>query len=113
MQRRDVLRLRDIRHAISKIREYAAEVDRSTARGTMAWDAILYNFAIIGEAAKALSDETTSLEPEADWTPAAKMRDFVIHQYTATDPLVIFGTIEHDLPKLERAVGSLLKRMEP
>jgi len=76
------------------------------------WDAILYNFAVIGEAIKALSDEVKARAPEAAWSPAAKMRDLVVHRYSATEPTIVTDTVSDDLPPLKAAVQSLLDDME-
>ena len=39
------------------------------------------NLEVIGEAAKALSDETRKRVPEVPWRRIAAMRDVLIHQY--------------------------------
>jgi uncharacterized protein with HEPN domain len=110
LQRRDVQRLKDIKEAIGRIRRYWESSDPNGAVSDMAWDAVLYNFAVVGEAVKALSAEVRELAPDADWSPAAKMRDFVIHQYPETNLDVIAATVRRDLPALEAVVDSLLER---
>ena len=113
LQHRDRLRLQDIRTAIEKIERFTNDQpDWVNDRGGLVWDAVLYNFAVIGEATKALSEETRNLAPDAEWSPAAKMRDFVIHQYSATDPLIVAGTVETDLPTLKAVVIDLLARLK-
>lgn len=112
MPRSDLDRLRDIREAIEKIERYTAEHPRWAEEELGAiWDAILYNFAIIGEAAKAISSETKSLVPDADWSPAARTRDVVIHRYPSTDPAIVVGTVDRDLPALKKAVEELINRL--
>lgn len=108
MRPRDEQRLRDIKEAINKVRSYQEALGPGGMTTTMAWEAILYNIAIIGEASKALSEEVRSQEPDVDWSPAAKMRDFVIHQYASTDLSIVAATVDEDLPRLEEAVDRLL-----
>ncbi len=109
MPRSDSFRLRDIVEAIDKIQSYAARhPDWAEEQGGLVWDAILYNLAVIGEAAKAISDETKSLAPNAEWSPAAKMRDVLIHRYSSTDPLIVAETVDKDLSVLRKAVTELL-----
>lgn len=113
MPRSDILRLRDISSAIEKIQRYASEhPDWIEARDGAVWEAVLYNFAVIGEAAKAVSDEIKMLAPDAAWSPAARMRDVVIHRYSHTDSLVVAETVDNDLPPLKAIVDDLLNRLE-
>ncbi len=110
--RGDQLRLEDIKRAISKIREYTSKgPEWLLERPNETWDAVLWNFAIIGEAVKALSQDTLQLAPEGEWEAAARMRDAVIHRYFANDPSVISSTVENDLPKLQAAVDQALSRI--
>lgn len=109
----DLLRLRDIRAAIEKIQGFTRdEPDWATSRSDVIWDAVMYNVAVIGEAVKALSQETKDLAPEADWSPAARMRDVVIHRYTSTDPVIVDETVREDLPRLLAEVVRLMEALE-
>ena len=105
---KDEQRLRDIKEAIGKARSYRGQLGPGGSMDVMVWEAILYNIAIIGEASKNLSKELRDQEPDVDWSPAAKMRDFVIHQYASTDLAIVAATVDEDLPRLEGAVDRLL-----
>ncbi|HEX2051799.1 MAG TPA: HepT-like ribonuclease domain-containing protein [Actinomycetota bacterium] len=74
------------------------------------WDAVLYNLAVIGEAIKGLSSETLTRAPEVDWRAAARMRDFLVHHYFATDRDVVANTVERDIPPLRAAIERLTQR---
>lgn len=58
----------------------------------------------IGEATKALSTDTTDAIPDIPWRAIAGMRDRTIHRYPEVDLDVLWDTIEHDLPHLERRI---------
>lgn len=110
--RGDELRLRDIKEAIDNIRRYTADSsDWLVARPNKTWDAVLWNFAVIGEAVKALSPEVQNLVPEGEWSEAARLRDAVIHRYFANDPSIIEETVARDLPALETVVDRLLDKL--
>lgn len=48
-------------------------------------DAVIRNYEIIGEAAKNLSEEFTSLHPEINWHGMAGFRDVLAHRYFGVD----------------------------
>ena len=76
----------------------------------MRQDATLRKLEIIGQAVKNLSDETRSREPEIPWKQIAGMRDKVIHDYFGVNLEIVWAAVEKELPKLEQAIGRLLKR---
>lgn len=110
--RRESHRLRDILDAIGRIDRHTGGDVPQTTREDPVWDAILYNLAVIGEAIKGLPEETQERAGEVDWSAAARMRDFIIHRYFATDPAVVGSTLEHEIPRLKAAVERLLREAE-
>lgn len=66
----------------------------------MAYDAVLRNLAVIGEAVRALSDETTSRMPEVPWAAIAGLRNVVIHEYFRVEPAVITDIVDSQLAPL-------------
>lgn len=94
----DELRLRDMPSAV----EDAAAV---IARGRAAFDAdpLLQRaaknvVAEIGEAAKLLSEATTSAIADVNWTAARRMRDLTVHRYWAVMSDILWTTLSDDLP---------------
>ena len=86
MSRSDERRLADILDAAD---ELAAVVARG--RDAFIADAILRRaterlLEIIGEAANALSDETTGRFPEIEWRDLARLRIVLAHHYQRVDP---------------------------
>ena len=104
MKRGDRERLDDIAEAITTIQAHAAD-RRSTER--IRRDALLYNLLILGEAVKALGDETKARRPEVPWRQIGGLRDVLAHDYYRIDLMEIDGIIKRDLPSLETAITTL------
>jgi uncharacterized protein with HEPN domain len=59
---------------------------------------------IVGEAAKQVSPETRSALPDVPWSPAARMRDRLVHHYFDIDLDALWVTVTDDLPALLAAL---------
>ena len=66
------------------------------------------NLANLGEAAKALPDETRRLSAEIDWRKVAGLRDVLVHAYFAIELDIIWDVVETKVPVLHREVVRLL-----
>lgn len=55
---------------------------------------------IVGEAAKAVSDDTRRRYPEVPWSAAARTRDRLSHHYFDVNLDVLWSTVTEDLPAL-------------
>lgn len=55
---------------------------------------------IIGEAAKAVSNDTRRRYPEVPWSAAARTRDRLTHHYFEVNLDVLWSTVTADLPAL-------------
>lgn len=104
MSRGDDLRLADILAAADDL---AMLVDR----GRSAYDAdpFLQRAAerlleIIGEAAKAVGDDTRAQYPNVEWSKAARLRDLLIHGYHRIDPTQVWATATDHVPSLANAL---------
>jgi uncharacterized protein with HEPN domain len=103
----DRLRLLHIRDAIAKIRGYVT-TRAEFLEDVKTQDAVVRNLEVIGEAVKALSNETRVSAPGVRWSSIAGMRDQLIHGYFSVDLDLVWDAIEHDLDVLEKTVGTLL-----
>jgi uncharacterized protein with HEPN domain len=103
-------RLRDIKDAITAIREYltSAEHDPAQRDGILLHDALLFQFVIIGEAVKHLAPETRDAAPEIPWANIAGLRDLIAHECFRIDIARILEIVRRDLPPLEHAIDRLL-----
>jgi uncharacterized protein with HEPN domain len=59
---------------------------------------------IVGEAAKAVSDDTRAQYPAVPWSIAARTRDRLTHHYFEVDLDVLWTTITESLPALRAAL---------
>ena len=95
------LRIADIIEAIETVLFYVTGMtyDRFTSdRKTI--DAVLRNFIIIGEAATHLPDDFTEMHPEVPWREMRDMRNITVHEYFGVDSLIVWETLQKDLPPL-------------
>lgn len=99
MSRSDTQRIDDIRAAIKRCIDYRAYLD-SAELGGMAYDAILRNLAVIGEAVKALPDDFKADHPDTPWPSIAGLRNIVVHEYFRIDPEMIRDIVDHQLAPL-------------
>jgi uncharacterized protein with HEPN domain len=106
-----------IRHMLSA----ADAIEGYVARGRAAFDrdsaireAIVYQIVVLGEAAKAVVAADPAIEsefPGVQWSPLAKMRDRITHQYWAVDGEIVWSTAEHDVPVIRALPQSALKSL--
>lgn len=108
MSRSDEQRLRDILERINAITDaeellVAAESSADIKQGRTAFDAILYDLLVIGEAVKALPNDTIGRHPDIAWSDIAKLRDLLAHVYFKVRADVIRNTINAPLAELRAA----------
>lgn len=85
MSRSDAQRLEDIRAAISRCIAYREHLDSATL-GSMAYDAVLRNLAVVGEAAKSRPDEFKVKHADTPWNSIAGLRNVVVHEQLPGEP---------------------------
>jgi uncharacterized protein with HEPN domain len=95
------LRIADITEAIEIVLEYTAGMsfeqfvsDRKTI------DAVIRNFIIIGEATSHLPDDLIERHPDLPWREMRDMRNIVVHEYFGVDNMVVWETLQKNLPPL-------------
>lgn len=66
--------------------------------------AVLFDIAVIGEAAKGVSSNTRSRFPNVPWAEMAGMRDVVIHQYFGIDANAVWKAATVSVPALLAAL---------
>lgn len=96
----------------------AEAIGTYVARGRAAFDAdaavreaIVFQIIVIGEAAKAVTAADPTIEtdfPDVEWSPLAKMRDKVTHQYWAIDEEIVWATAEEDIAKIRELLRGAL-----
>lgn len=102
-------RIRDILKAIDEIERFTCGMnfdDFQSAEQTV--KSVLYNIAIIGEAARHLPPEVTERYPEIPWIDVRGMRNVVIHEYFQVDLEIVWQAIQEDLTPLALSLRKLL-----
>jgi uncharacterized protein with HEPN domain len=113
MKRDYRLYLDDILEAIGKIEEYTADIDVGHFRkDSKTLDAVMRNFAIIGEAAKHIPERIRKKYTTIPWKQMAGMRDKLMHEYFGIKVEVVWETITRRLPEVKRSIKSVLDELE-
>lgn len=105
MSRSDEQRLDDIRRAVERCLTYRSHLD-SPELGEMAYDAVLRNLAVIGEAVKALPADLKATHPDVAWPAIAGLRNVVIHEYFRVNRDAIRDILDNQLTPLTQALAS-------
>jgi uncharacterized protein with HEPN domain len=74
----------------------------------MAYDAIVRNLEVIGEAASKLPADLRATHPEILWPKIVGMRNILI-QYFSADRELVEAVVEDELPQLVQAVTGMLQ----
>lgn len=71
-------------------------------------DALVRNFAVMGEAASHVPEEVRVGNPEVPWSRMRGMRNLIVHEYFGIDPKIIWDTVWGELPRLEDQLKEIL-----
>jgi len=71
-------------------------------------DAVIRRLEIIGEAARRISDETRAAHPDLPWSEMVSMRNIMIHEYDDIDLVIVWETVQNDLPSLVESLEMIL-----
>ena len=110
MQVRDWrFKIEDILEAVQDSLELTQGMDYETfCQDKRTLKAVLYNLAVIGEAARKVPEEITSAYPLIPWRDMGDMRNVVIHEYFGIDAKILWETIRHELPPLMPKLKDIL-----
>jgi uncharacterized protein with HEPN domain len=108
-------RLQDIIDAIARARiaddrMTQAEEIHDDDGVKVAFESILHNLFVIGEAVKSLPISLLEESSDIPWRDIAALRDVIGHHYHRVVPAIIHRTVHVDLEPLEREVRELLRR---
>jgi len=94
-------RIQDIQSAIAKIQNYTEQLTFDEFQNQPAIvDAVLYNFTIIGEAARTIPEDIQIRYPEVPWQDMKALRNWMVHEYFRVSYEIIWDTIQYDLDQL-------------
>ncbi len=72
-------------------------------------DALIRNFAVIGEAARHVPEGIQNEYPQVPWAKMRGMRNFVVHEYFGVDVRIVWDTTQEELPALATELEEILK----
>jgi uncharacterized protein with HEPN domain len=110
VSRKEADRLRDIHEAVTAINAHVARAraEPRLQEDPLFHDALLYEFVVLGEAAKHISAETRAAASEVPWQSVTGLRDLIAHEYFRIEIARILDIVERDLPALKEAIARLL-----
>jgi uncharacterized protein with HEPN domain len=101
MSRDPRLYLQGIKDCATKILQYSQGLDRESFENHgMAYDAVLRNLEIIGEAAKKIPREIRDLAPDVPWRMICGFRDHLAHAYFGLDGDTVWEVVSEEVPAL-------------
>ena len=108
IRRHHEFRIEDILDRIRRIATAETLMSESTdgssaAISEMAFDAILYNLVVIGEAVKSLDIEMKLRSPHIEWREITGLRDLLAHQYFQINVTIIKASIDQPLEDVRLA----------
>jgi uncharacterized protein with HEPN domain len=109
--RDDRERLLDILEAIDRVDKYAVRGRDVFDRDELVQSWCLRHLQIIGEAARAITDELKAEHPEMAWSRIVGMRHVLVHDYFGIDLEIVWSAVSKDLPDLEEKVQRLLENL--
>lgn len=77
-----------------------------------AFDAVLFNLQVIGEAVRKLPDELRRSLSHVHQSGPARLRDLIAHHYFALDPDIIWEVVRSHVPALLLEAMTMRSRVE-
>lgn len=111
--RRDPQRLRDILDAIERIERVASQGHDAFESDEMIQVWIVHHVQIIGEAARALSQDLRTRYSQIPWGAIVGMRNILVHDYFGIDLGEVWSVVERDLPAFKKELEKILAQEGP
>lgn len=109
--RDDRERLLDIQDAIDRIDKYAARGRLAFEQDELIQNWMVRHIQIIGEAARALSDEFRQSHADWPWSQIIGMRNILVHHYFDIDTTAVWSVVENDLVDLKGKVATAVQQV--
>jgi uncharacterized protein with HEPN domain len=107
--RDDAERLRDMLEAIERIERRTRHDAGIIERDELVRVWVVHHLQIIGEAARALSQEYRDRHADVPWADVVGTRNILVHHYFEIDLDLVSEIVTDDLPPLKTALERLLE----
>lgn len=112
MSRDPRLYLDDLIEAAERALAYDASLSKDAYQpGNMAFEAIVRQIEIIGEAAAHLPKDVHAQAPDIPWSNLIGIRNRLIHGYFAVDPDIVWSVVHDKLPSMLVSAKQLLEKL--
>ena len=109
--RDDREKLHDILEAIERINRYVVLGRERFDTDELVQTWFVQHLQIIGEASRALAQETRELSPEIPWKQIIGMRNVLTHNYFEIDLDIVWSAVTVNIPMLKPQIEALLSRL--
>jgi len=108
-----VVYLRHILDAINRIQEYIADNSyEHFLQNNLLQDGVIRQLEIIGEAATNVSLAFRRNYTKLPWRQMVDIRNKLIHDYAGIDLLIVWDTVQFDLPTLKQKIEQIINLEE-
>lgn len=105
--------IKDMLESITLIQQFISSADESAFHAQkLVQHAIIWHFAILGEAASRLPTTVRQQYSSVPWRQIINMRNRLIHNYYQIDLAIVWRAIQDDLPILEPQLQTMLANIE-
>jgi len=106
---RDLLLLSEMIEAAGRARQLSDGITTEELQADrLRSEALLWNFAVLGEAAAQLSDAVKERFPQIPWQQPARLRNRIVHGYWSIDMEILHTTANDQLPSFAGDLRTVL-----
>ncbi len=100
--------LDDMIACCERVSSYVAGLDRTSFdKGGMAYDAIVRNVELLGEAARHVPEDVRKGATGIDWRAVVAVRNILVHGYFSIDNDILWDVIQRKIPEMRDALARL------
>ena len=105
--------VRDMLDCCTRIEDYTAGLGRDELVGArLVYDAVLWNIAVLGEAASKVPRAVHEAHTEIPWADITGTRNRIVHGYGSIREQIVWEIVSGDIPELIPQLRALLREAE-
>ena len=105
--------VQDMLACCTQIEEYTAGLSRDNLVGSrLVYDAVLWNIAVLGEAANNVPEAVQEAHAEIPWADITGTRNRIVHGYGGIREEIVWEIVSGDIPNLIPPLRALLQEAE-